>query len=85
MQLFNKLQDEYDQLWKYIIRPIRSTYPETHLGPEIFDLEGIKVKREDFQQVSQRGLVFYGSHFFPVNASSYPCVIYLHGNSSNRT
>ena len=45
MQLFNKLQDEYDQLWKYIIRPVRSSYPETHLGPEQFDLEGIKVKR----------------------------------------
>ena len=45
MQFFNKLQDEYDQLWKYIIRPVRSSYPETQLGPEQFDLEGIKVKR----------------------------------------
>ena len=66
MNLFNKLQDEYDQLWKYIIRPIRTTYPETHLGPEQFDLEGIIVERNDFQLVNPKGLVFYGSHFYPV-------------------
>lgn len=33
MNIFNKLQDEYDQLWKYIIRPVRVTYPDKDLGP----------------------------------------------------
>lgn len=85
MQLFNKLQGEYDQLWKHIIRPTRTTYPESALGPETFYLEKVKVKRNSFQLINDRGLVFYGSHYVPLEAESYPCVIYLHGNSSNQT
>lgn len=38
MNLLNNLQEQYDQLWKYIIRPTRSTYPEKSLGPEVFEL-----------------------------------------------
>jgi hypothetical protein len=33
MQLFSNLQDQYDQLWKYIIRPKRNIYPPRNLGP----------------------------------------------------
>ena len=48
MNIFNNLHDQYDQLWKYIIRPKRTTYPEKNLGPTVFELEGKKVKRVDF-------------------------------------
>jgi cephalosporin-C deacetylase-like acetyl esterase len=85
MQLFTKLQEEYDQLWKYIIRPARTPYPETALGPETFSLEGITIKRCDFQLTNEKGYVFYCSHFVPLHLEQYPCVIYMHGNSSNRT
>ena len=85
MNLLNKLQGGYDQLWQHIIRPARTTYPDSDLGPETFILENIKVKRNSFQLINDRGLVFYGSHFVPLEATSYPCVIYLHGNSSNQT
>ncbi len=40
MQFIGKIQDEYEQLWKYIIRPTRSSYPESFLGPLNFNLEG---------------------------------------------
>lgn len=33
MQFLNKIQGEYDQLWKYIVRPTRTPYPDTALGP----------------------------------------------------
>ncbi len=33
MNIFNNLQDQYEQLWKYIIRPTRNTYPDKSLGP----------------------------------------------------
>lgn len=48
MNLFNKLEEGYESLWKMIIRPPRSTYPISELGPEAFVLEGIQVKRTDF-------------------------------------
>ena len=38
MNILNKFQDEYQKLWQYIIRPERTTYPETSLGPEVFTL-----------------------------------------------
>lgn len=38
MNLLNKLQSEYDQLWKLIIRPNRTPYPDSALGPETFIL-----------------------------------------------
>ena len=85
MNIFNKLQGEYDNLWKMIIRPERTTYPETALGPETFVLEGMTVKRNDFQLINSRGFVIFGSHFVPLESESYPCLVYCHGNSSNRT
>lgn len=66
MQIFNKLQDEYDQLWKYIIRPTRTPYPDAALGPETFTLENTKIKRNSFQLINDRGQVFFGSHFVPL-------------------
>jgi cephalosporin-C deacetylase-like acetyl esterase len=43
-----------------------------------------KVKRFDVELTNPRGLTFSGSHFIPMDSENYPCVIYMHGNSSNR-
>ena len=66
MQFLNKIQGGYDQLWKYIIRPTRTPYPDAALGPETFCYENVKVKRNSFQLINDRGHVFYGSHFVPL-------------------
>lgn len=85
MNIFNKLGEGYESLWKLIIRPERAMYSQSQLGPEVFCLEGRQVKRVDVVLTNPRGLTFYGSHFIPIGLEAYPCVIYLHGNSSNRT
>lgn len=38
MNIFNKLGEGYESLWKLIIRPERSTYSMSELGPEVFYL-----------------------------------------------
>lgn len=43
------------------------------------------MKRIDIELTNPRGLTFYASHFIPLDLEKYPCVVYLHGNSSNRT
>lgn len=48
-------------------------------------LEGVQVKRIDVELTNPRGLLLYASHFIPLNQQQYPCVVYLHRNSSNRT
>lgn len=40
MNILGKLQNEYEQLWKYIIRPARTAYSDDNLGPKTFKLEG---------------------------------------------
>lgn len=85
MNIFNKLGEGYESLWKLIIRPQRSTYSMSELGPEVFFLENRQVKRIDMELTNPRGLTFYASHFIPLDLEKYPCVVYLHGNSSNRT
>ena len=48
MNLFGKLQNEYEHLWKQVVRPARSHYSEDSLGPSKFALEGKDVERKDF-------------------------------------
>ena len=45
MNLLGKLQNQYDELWKQIIRPPRSHYSQENLGPKEFALEGQNIKR----------------------------------------
>jgi cephalosporin-C deacetylase-like acetyl esterase len=85
MNLFSKLEEGYDNLWKMVVRPPRCTYPTNELGPEAFMLEGVQVKRIDVELTNPRGLLLYASHFVPLGQQQYPCVVYLHRNSSNRT
>lgn len=50
-------------------------------------MEGdITVVRNDLELVNKRGYHLVCSHYIPKDreAHEYPCVIYLHGHSSNR-
>jgi len=33
MNLFSKLEEGYENLWKMVVRPPRCTYPTSELGP----------------------------------------------------
>lgn len=81
-----------ESLAKLIIRPPRSIYEESDLGPREFHVRDVRGTRKDFQL---RGLggTLECSHFLPVsrhgqsnawNWKRTPAVIYLHGNASNR-
>lgn len=48
------------------------------------NINGHLVKRIDVELINPRGLTFHGSHYIPANLKNYPCVIYSHGNCSNR-
>jgi cephalosporin-C deacetylase-like acetyl esterase len=85
MHLFGKLQNEYEHLWKQVIRPPRSHYSEENLGPSHFCLESREVERRDFELTSIRNFRFQGSVWAPAEAKNYPCVLYLHGSGGNRT
>jgi hypothetical protein len=85
MSFIGKIQNDYEQLWRYIIRPARCPYPEKALGPAIITVEGREVHRKDFMLTNPRGLDFCCSLWVPADVKSCPCVVYLHGNSSNRT
>ena len=85
MNLLGKLQSEYEQLWKYIIRPSRTAYSEDSLGPSSFRLEGQEVIRKDFTLTNSRGYSFAVSLWTPTLFDKCNCVLYLHGNAGNRT
>jgi cephalosporin-C deacetylase-like acetyl esterase len=85
MNLLGKLQSEYEQLWKHIVRPSRTAYSEDSLGPTSFHLEGQEVLRRDFQLTNSRGHSFSASLWTPTLFDKCNCVLYLHGNAGNRT
>jgi hypothetical protein len=60
-------------------------YSEDNLGPTAFKLEGQEVVRRDFELTNSRGFTFQGSVWLPTLFDKYNCVVYLHGNSGNRT
>lgn len=84
MNLISNLQKEYEQLWKYIIRPTRLPYPESKLGPCSSHYQGIEIIRRDFRLKNSRGLEFACSLWLPSLAEKTNVLVYLHGNSSNR-
>eukprot|EP00917_Polyrhabdina_sp_WS-2016_P004255 GHVP01009736.1.p1 GENE.GHVP01009736.1~~GHVP01009736.1.p1 ORF type:complete len:392 (-),score=80.10 GHVP01009736.1:1794-2969(-) len=80
------IAEQYNQLWKSIIRPPRQKYEIEDLGPKLFRLGSDIFEREDFF-VSSRDNRVYCSHFQPpmkFRTRKLPCVVYLHGNSSCR-
>jgi len=83
------LTDTYDILWKMIIRPPRSQYSVSELGPVKFRLGTGAYERKDFELRNERGQQLQCSHFMPLEAPNArpvkrPCVVYLHGNCSSR-
>ena len=79
-------QTGYDQLVNAIIRPPRSRYMMSHLGPTRFYFYEREVARTDFVLLNNQGqklLCSMWEHMSPL-APAVPCVIYLHGNSSSR-
>jgi hypothetical protein len=74
------------QLVNGIIRPPRSRYHMSALGPTRFIYRGRRFIRSDIQLKNSRGLVLECSHWEPAPrmASKLPCVIYMHGNAGCR-
>ena len=88
MKFFSNISNQYDSLWKAIIRPPRDSYSPEDLGPFLFQIDGKVVERTDVEITNPRGLKLKCSHFEPIRdhrvAKDLPCVIYLHGNCSSR-
>ena len=76
-------------MWSAVIRPPRASYLQNDLGPNEMRLgSGVNVVRSDFEIENKRGLKMKCSHFEPLESNrkwdTMPCVIYMHGNASNR-
>mmetsp|Transcript_59677 Transcript_59677/g.129244 ORF Transcript_59677/g.129244 Transcript_59677/m.129244 type:complete len:385 (-) Transcript_59677:90-1244(-) len=88
MAFLSKLNEQYSELWKAVIRPPRDTYETKDLGPTVFSIESRTYHRTDLSLKNPRGLTIVCSHFEPIPservAARLPCVIYLHGNCSSR-
>lgn len=88
MAFLNKLNEQYAELWKAVIRPPRDTYELQGLGPTVFSIENRTYQRTDMNMKNPRGLTIMCSHFEPIPservAEKLPCVVYLHGNCSSR-
>jgi len=84
----SKINEQYSELWKAVIRPPRDTYEIKDLGPTVFSIENRTYQRTDLSLKNSRGLNLVCSHFEPIPservAERLPCVIYLHGNCSSR-
>lgn len=88
MAFLGKINEQYAELWKAIIRPPRDTYEIKDLGPTVFSIENRTYQRTDLSLKNSRGHSLVCSHFEPIPservAERLPCVIYLHGNCSSR-
>jgi len=78
--------DSYEEAWKAIIRPHRDVFQLEQLGPTKFSMRGHRCRRMDVDLTNVNGFTLKCSHFMPGTDPnvSWPCVVYLHGNSSSR-
>lgn len=67
--MFN-IGENYDKLWRAIIRPPRAEYTlhdlgkkVDEIGPQVFKKNNVKIKRTDIQLQNQRGLKLQCSHY----------------------
>lgn len=79
----------YNELVNLIIRPPRADYELEDLGPREFTFGNREYQRIDFSVANERQQTLQCSQWLPkqenVNGvTEFPCVIYLHGNSSCR-
>jgi len=77
------------KLWNFVIRPPRTIYDPSQLGPTEFMAGGIRAARRDLHVRSKSGKMLACSHFVPrqdrkKELRKFPVIIYLHGNSSSR-
>jgi pimeloyl-ACP methyl ester carboxylesterase len=84
-------QQGYDELVRAIIRPPRSSYDASMLGPRRFMFAGKVYVRQDIDVVSNRPdrSLLKCSHFKPEVKQEErplrrPCVIFCHGNAASR-
>lgn len=88
MSFLSRLEEQYSELWRAIIRPPRDIYELKELGPNVFSIENKNFQRTDLWLTNPRGFSLACSHFEPVPserpADQLPCVVYLHGNCSSR-
>jgi pimeloyl-ACP methyl ester carboxylesterase len=82
------IKNGYNELVNLIIRPPRAEYEMEELGPTSFNFAGRDFERIDFTVVNQRKQTLQCSQWAPRDPvegiNEFPCVIYLHGNSSCR-
>ena len=85
---YSMIKNSYQALVHAIIRPPRSLYDLSKLGPRSFQFCGKNFKRTDFNLVNPREQRFCCSLWEPEDSdrssAMLPCVIYMHGNSSSR-
>ncbi|XP_057961439.1 uncharacterized protein LOC131153260 isoform X2 [Malania oleifera] len=77
-----------DQFINFVIRPPRAEYnPDQYLCETDFTLASRTYKRDDLELRNGRGHTLQCSHYVPSpfpEDTSFPCVIYCHGNSGCR-
>lgn len=85
---YSMVKNSYQALVNAIIRPPRSKYEASKLGPEQFLFCGKTITRKDFTLVNPREQRFCCSMWEPIERDRanplLPCVVYMHGNSSSR-
>ena len=82
------IENNYDFIWKSLIRPPRDIYKESELGRDKFRMNGHNYKRTDFSLYNNRKMKLQCSFWEPYDeeriCTHLPVVIYLPGNSSSR-
>jgi len=86
--LCRRIACSYSELVNAIIRPPRTCYRVSDLGPTSFSWSKCRFMRLDFRLTGARGQQLSCSWWRPSTSTScgspLPCVIYMHGNSSCR-
>ena len=87
--MFSRYKEQYEQLWKMIIRPPRVTYSASDLGASVQSLNNTQIRRLDFDLKNKNNLNLKCSYYQIIDSktkqpNSQICVIYLHGNSGSR-
>ena len=84
----NIIENNYDFIWKSLIRPPRDLYKDIELGKDKFQMNGGNYKRTDFNLYNNRKMKIQCSFWEPYDEERIcprlPVVIYLPGNSSSR-
>jgi len=61
----DKVEISYTTLWKSIIRPLRDSYTEDHLGDNIFTFRGLNYIRKDYSLLNKDGNILKASFIEP--------------------